>query len=247
MKKAFFHFSPELCGFLKLAYRASLFPASSSPEGSYLYEFNGPQSVKHLIEAAGVPHTEVSDIQVNGCPVDFSYLVRDGDQVEVQSCTTCFNLLANRFVLDNHLGKLARHLRMLGFDCLYQNNYQDDTLAQISVDENRILLTRDHRLLMRKSLQHGYWLRSQDPKQQLKEVLERFALFDQISPFQRCMNCNQLLHPAPKGAVLHRLEPLTQKYFDEFRLCPGCQQVYWKGSHYLKMMKYIQEITNAKN
>lgn len=247
MKKAVFHFQIDLSVFLKQARRVCLTAASSLPEGSFFYEFNGPQSVKHLIEAAGVPHTEVGAIQVNGHPVDNTYLVRDGDQVEVQSFTATQNPIGPRFVLDNHLGKLASHLRMLGFDCLYQNNYQDEQLAQISQNANRILLTRDHRLLMRKSIQQGYWLRSQDPAQQLIEVLNRFTLFNKIKPFQRCINCNQLLDPVPKDAVLHRLEPLTQIYFEEFRLCPGCQHIYWKGSHYLKMMHFIQEITDTQN
>jgi uncharacterized protein with PIN domain len=247
MKKAVFHFQISLRIFLKQARRASLSADASLPEGSYYYEFRGPQSVKHLIEAAGVPHTEVSDIQVNGSQVDFNYLVKDGDQVDILSFTTVQNLIEHRFILDNHLGKLASYLRMLGFDCFYQNDYQDKQLAQILVEDNRILLTRDHRLLMRKSIQQGYWLRSQNPTQQLKEVLNRFKLFHQIKPFQRCMSCNQLLYPVPKDSVLPRLEPLTQKYFDEFRLCPSCKQVYWKGSHYLKMMKFIQEIKDSQN
>jgi uncharacterized protein with PIN domain len=246
MKRASFHFSDELLVFLKQASRSFLSPDPALPGGLYCYNFNGPQSVKHLIEAAGVPHTEVSEIQVNGNQVGFSYQILDGDLVYIKSSSPNLKLLEPRFVLDNHLGKLASHMRMLGFDCLYQNNFQDPQMAKIAAEESRILLTRDHRLLMRKNIEQGYWLRSQDPRQQLKEVLTRFALFTQIKPFLRCMNCNQLLSPVPKEAILHQLEPLTRLYFTEFHICPGCQQVYWKGSHYLKMLKFIQEITDAK-
>lgn len=237
MKKAFFRFSPELSIFLKVPLQ----------DDTFEYEFNGPQSVKHLIEAVGVPHTEVSAIRVNGQTTGFDYLVLDGDQIEILAYPALFSSEQAqgepRFILDNHLGKLASYLRMLGFDCLYQNDYQDNELAQIAQAENRILLTRDHRLLMRKSIQRGYWLRSQRPSQQLKEVISRFNLRDKIMPFRRCMRCNQLLVPVPKETILHRLQPLTKRYFDEFSICPDCNQIYWQGSHYNKMQKFIQEIT----
>lgn len=244
MKRASFSFSEELLIFLKQASLSSLTPDLAQSKDSYRYVFHGPQSVKHLIESAGIPHTEVGQIIVNGFLVDFNYQVRDGDQVLVLSIQSTPKPQEPRFILDNHLGKLTSYLRMLGFDSLYHNDFQDAQLAKIAVDESRILLTRDHRLLMRKNISQGYWLRSQDPRQQLKEVMARFSLYTQINPFQRCMKCNHLLHPVSKEEILDRLEPLTRLYYDEFRLCPGCQSVYWKGSHFIKMMQHIQEITN---
>lgn len=244
MKKAIFNFSPELHVFLEPSRRQNPFE----------YEFTGPQSVKHLIEAAGVPHTEVSRIQVNGAPAGFDIQVQDGDQVEVFSFLALDNLplqasdFSERsnpcFILDNHLGKLTSYLRMLGFDCLYRNDFQDAELAQRSQEQNRILLTRDHRLLMRKAVTQGYWLRSQDPDQQLKEVLTRYSLASLVKPFQRCMRCNALLEPVSKETILHRLQPLTVQYFNEFRLCPACGQVYWQGSHYTKMLSFIESTLN---
>lgn len=242
MKKALFQFSLELGVFLKPASKGTTFE----------YQFNGPQSVKHLIEAAGVPHTEVSAVRANGAPVDFDYQVKDGDLVEVFSFSDrslrasdfCERSNLNpdepRFILDNHLGKLASLLRMLGFDCLYQNDFQDDQLAQLAQQTGRILLTRDHRLLMRKSIEQGYWLRSQHPPQQLQEVVIRYSMVDKIKPFQRCMQCNQLLQPVSKETILDRLQPLTKKYFEEFRICPACGQIYWQGSHYTKMLAFIE-------
>ena len=241
MKRAFFHFSPELYAFLPAARRRDTFE----------YTFKGPQSVKHLVEAAGVPHTEVSALRINGNPAAIDSQVQEGDQVEVLSflegqvtrvLSENGENTAPRFILDNHLGKLANYLRMLGFDSLYKNNFQDEVLAQLSVAENRVLLTRDHRLLMRKTVTQGYWLRSQHPNQQLQEVLNRYVLADLIKPFQRCMRCNGELVPVLKEAILDRLQPLTIRYFNEFRICSSCSQIYWQGSHYIKMLTFIEQI-----
>jgi uncharacterized protein with PIN domain len=148
-------------------------------------------------------------------------------------------------LLDCHLGRLTAHLRMLGFDCLYQNDYDDSNLAGILQREPRILLTRDRRLLMRKVVQHGYCLRSLQPLEQLTEVIRRFDLANEFHPFHRCLKCNHPLEPVDKSAILNRLEPLTKKYFDEFHLCPSCGQVYWKGSHYERMERVVEQIQKA--
>lgn len=208
--------------------------------------FNSDQSAKHLIESLGIPHTEIGMILVNGRRMDLNTLLHEGDMVDVyppaQNQAGGWNHMAHRFVLDNHLGQLATYLRMLGFDALYRNDYQDEELARISSQENRTLLTRDRRLLMRNLVQNGYWVRSKIPRQQLVEVLRRFQISDQVTPFKRCLRCNGLLRPVSKEAVLHRLEPLTKKYFDEFRICPECEQVYWQGSHYGRMVGFIEQV-----
>src|SRR5574341_897929 len=210
---------------------------------------NGDQSVKHLIESLGVPHTEVGKVLVNGLQVDFGYLVKVGDQVEVYPFSGAgdTNVAQGwpRFILDNHLGRLAVYLRMLGFDALYRNDIQDEELAQVSNREERILLTRDKRLLMRNLVQQGYWLRSKIPHRQLEEVVRRFGLARITRPFQRCVRCNEPLVTVPKEAILHRLKPLTRQYYDEFRLCPACDQVYWKGSHYQHMCQLIEQVLST--
>ena len=208
--------------------------------------FNSDQSVKHLIESLGVPHTEVGRVLASGTEVGFSYLVQENDRVEVYplSAAERNKRLSSelRFVVDNHLGRLAVYLRMLGFDTLYRNDYNDDELAQISGDSERVLLTRDRRLLMRNQVQRGYWVRNKVPQEQIVEVLRRFDLDAQITPFKRCMRCNGLLQPVEKEIVLHRLEPLTKKYFDQFRICSQCNQVYWQGSHYEHMAGFIEQV-----
>jgi hypothetical protein len=210
------------------------------------YPFTQNPSVKHLIESLGVPHTEVAGIRVNGKQVHFSYRVQHGDRIEVLPASQPDGEqsgLEPRFVLDNHLGQLAIYLRMLGFDSLYRNDYQDDELAQVTDQEGRILLTRDRRLLMRKVVVYGYCIRDLEPRQQVIEVLRRFNLFGKIAPFKRCLRCNHPLQSVSKETVLDRLEPLTKRYYDEFRLCPACNQIYWKGSHYERMQGLIEAVT----
>jgi uncharacterized protein len=215
-----------------------------------MYEFNGAQSVKHLIEALGVPHTEIGRILVNDCPVDTSYQVKESDLVEVYPAQADFSdadhqndgLGEFKFILDNHLGRLAAYLRMLGFDARYRNDFEDRQLAEIAEQDGRILLTRDRRLLMRKQVSSGYCVRKLEPQEQLKEVIKRFGLQRYARPFRRCIRCNSILEPVRKEQVLERLEPLTRQYYDEFRICPDCQQIYWKGSHFTRMERLVREV-----
>ncbi len=209
--------------------------------------FDGPQTAKHLIESLGIPHTEIGELRANGEVAGLGYLVHDGDRLEVQAVKRAGNNEHEpRFVLDGHLGRLASHLRMLGLDCLYDRASTDEQLAQVSAEEGRILLTRDRRLLMRKIVTQGTLLRSLDSNEQLHEVVQRYELWQWVKPFQRCLRCNHPLETVSKEAVIDRLEPLTKRYFDEFRLCPACDQVYWKGSHYERMLEVIARVAGNK-
>ena len=204
-------------------------------------KFRGRQSVKHLAESLGVPHPEIGRVQVNGQEGALSLITEDGDQIRIYPILNGCPV-EPRFVLDNHLGRLTAYLRMLGFDCLYQNDYNDEELAETAQGQERILLSRDRRLLMRKAVRYGYCLRSLDPWEQLSEVIRRFDLIPRVTPFHRCLRCNHPLEPVAKEAVLDRLEPLTKLYFNEFQICPACHQIYWKGSHYEKMQKLVKEL-----
>jgi len=208
---------------------------------TFSLDFESHQSLKHLIESIGVPHTEFGQVLVNGQVMESSNRLQDGDQVTVYPANStpgdepCF-------ILDNHLGQLATYLRMLGFDSLYRNDYQDDELSEVSIMEGRVLLTRDRRLLMRKTIRLGYCIHQTDPRQQAAEVLRRFKLTGQVRPFQRCLRCNSPLQQVAKQDIIERLEPLTKRYYDEFRICPSCHQIYWKGSHFEHMQQLILEI-----
>ena len=208
--------------------------------------FKERQSIKHLAESLGVPHPEIGRIQVNGHDESANRITEDGDRVEVHPIENGCPI-EPRFLLDCHLGRLAAHLRMLGFDCLYQNDFADEQMSEIAEQETRIVLSRDRRLLMRKAIVHGYCLRSLDSFEQLLEVMQRFALGNKVQPFHRCLRCNHPLQPVKKEMILGRLEPLTKKYFDEFHICPNCQQVYWKGSHYDRMLKVVEKVKQSRS
>jgi uncharacterized protein with PIN domain len=187
----------------------------------------------------------VGPLTANGHEIGLDYIIHDGDRIEVKPVAPeTDETVEPCFVLDGHLGRLASHLRMLGLDCLYENGYEDEELVYISVEEERILLTRDRLLLMHKVITQGYLLRSLNSTEQLYEVVQRYSLVKWVKPFQRCMRCNHLLEPVNKETVLHRLEPLTKKYFEDFRICPACEQVYWKGSHYERMLQLIEKVSN---
>ncbi len=235
MSTAYFSFEGRLNDFLPRDQRGQILRV----------DFRGRQTIKHLAESLGVPHPEIGRVQVNGQEGALNTITRDGDRVEIHPIPNG-SPVEPRFALDGHLGRLAAYLRMLGFDCLYRSNYDDEELAQIASQENRILLTRDRRLLMRKVVQHGYCLRSLDSIEQLTEVIQRFALAKRIVPFHRCLRCNHPLEPVAKEVIIDRLEPLTKLYFDEFQICPHCKQIYWKGSHYERMQKLIEQTTENK-
>jgi uncharacterized protein len=208
-------------------------------------------SVKDVIESCGVPHSEVDLILVDGQPVDFHHTLRtdaDVDVYPVGLMPTRFpkNRLqvsnSMEFVADGHLGKLARDLRLLGFDVAYDRDADDRQLLAIMRESNRALLTRDRRLLMHAMVQHGYYLRSQNPINQTIEVLRRFDLFSAITPFTRCLRCNAPLQKVAKADVIEKLEPLTKIYYEQFRRCTGCDQIYWAGSHFSKLQTRLEGI-----
>lgn len=216
-------------------------------DGPVEIQFRGAQSAKHLIESMGIPHTEIGPLTANGVVVGQGYIVQDGDKLVVLPVVPAPDEKAEpRFVLDGHLGRLASHLRMLGLDSLYSNAYEDEQLVQISIAERRILLTRDRMLLMHKVINLGYLVRSMNSTEQLYEIVQRYGLVRWIRPFERCMVCNHPLETARKETVLEMLEPLTKKYYDDFKRCPGCGQVYWKGSHYERMLELIEKVSHTE-
>ena len=147
-----------------------------------------------------------------------------------------------KFILDVHLGKLARYLRLLGFDSLYLNTYTDDEIINVAAKESRIILTRDRGLLKNKIVTHGYWLRSTNFKEQIKETLSRFDLKDKIKPFTRCLECNGEIAEIEKSKVEKKLPPKAKQYYHVFFICKDCKNIYWKGSHYEKMQAFIEEL-----
>jgi hypothetical protein len=205
-------------------------------------------TTKHMIEALGVPHTEVGVILVNGEPADFARLLHDGDRVAVYPRFMAFaEPLAlqpqppdpPRFVADAHLGGLAHLLRMMGFDTLYDNHYCDETIAAIVEADGRIVLTRDRELLKRRTVTLGCYVHALRSEAQLREIVERYDLVRSARPFTRCLYCNTPLRPVDKASVLDRLPPRVRTHYQRFSQCDGCQRVYWEGTHWRNMRRVL--------
>lgn len=212
-----------------------------------------PTTVKDVIQSCGVPHTEVDLILVNGRSVDFDYHVQDGDQVSVYPVFESLDIspvvrLQKRplrclhFRVDAPLKILARRLRLMGLDVLYEESLQGKDLVRQAVTEGRVLLTRQRQLLMPNIIQRGYWIHALEPLDQTVEVIRRFDLARSLKPFTRCIQCNALLHPVPKESVQSSLAPLTKQYYDIFFQCSKCAKVYWKGSHYTALSDFINQV-----
>ena len=227
-----FHFYGELNDFLPVEKRDAEFETMAG----------STDTLKHLIESIGVPHTEVERVTVNGLPSALAKPVAAGDHIEVFPFTEPLRIQNIRFVLDGHLGRLAAYLRMLGFDTWYERFADDPQLASVASSENRVLLTRDVGLLKRREVQAGYCVRSQKPHEQLREVARRFALQPHFTPFQRCMECNAPLDPVSKAEISHLLPPHTRETKSEFSQCRHCRKIYWRGSHHARMLGWIEEL-----
>jgi len=213
-------------------------------------------TLKHRIEAAGVPHPEVALILVDGMPAGFDAMLRGGERVAVYPRFVSLDTATlprlrdmppapPRFIADAHLGGLARLLRMAGFDTLYRNDWPDEELAAIAARDGRIVLTRDRELLKRREVAHGAYLRTLKPIDQLRELLARFDLAAAFRPFCRCMACNAPLRPVDKGAVAERLPPSVLVRHQHFTCCDACGRVYWQGSHWRRMRALLQALTKG--
>lgn len=228
------------------------FLSSEERERWICYGFKDKPAVKDAIEALGVPHPEVAAILLNNSAVNFAQGLHHQQQLEVYPAEILPVLPEDyqlrppyrgtkKFILDVHLGKLTKALRMLGFDCHYENNLSDQAIAAIAEEKHRIVLTRDVGLLKHRKVCWGYWLRSQKPDEQLREVVEHFKLEKDCIPFTRCLACNDFIEAVSKESVLDKLPPKTKQHFQEFFQCQGCRRVYWKGSHYERMQETITQ------
>ena len=213
---------------------------------TFRHSFDGTPAVKDTVEALGVPHTEIDLILVDGRSVRFSHRLHGGERVAVYPMFERFDLRPlyrlrprplrrPRFVLDVHLGTLARWLRLLGLDASYQRECDDAQLAAISARERRILLTRDVGLLKRSAVTRGHWVRATDPLRQIEEVIRAFSLQKDLQPFSRCTACNGVLRPAQRAEIAGRVPPRVHARFRRFVQCPRCDRIYWRGSHYARL------------
>ena len=240
MSVARFRFDEALSLFLRSDRRGETFEHACAQSAT----------LKNAVEALGVPHTEVGAILVNGSPATLQRIVRDGDVIEVSAQlreeageeTGEEMGSVPVFLADAHLGRLARFLRMLGFDTLHRNAFTDNEMRRIAEAEGRIVLTRDRELLKCREISRGCFVRALDPEAQLREVAQRYALARQARPFTLCLCCNLALEAVAKGAVAARLPESVRAAQQTFSYCRGCDRVYWPGSHYQRMRAALSEL-----
>lgn len=207
-------------------------------------------SIKDIIESTGIPHTEVGRIEAENAEVDFSYIPGSGQQIGVSSVVPPLDVTRPsalrphafediRFIVDVNVARLAPLLRIMGYDTVFDPVLDDEEIAAAAWKQKRIVLTRDRGLLKRSMVQFGRLLRNQRPDRQIREVVSFFGLKPDLSS-ALCPRCNHPLEKVDKEKIVHRLLPKTRKYYDEFTICPVCKRIYWKGSHWEKLLQRLK-------
>jgi uncharacterized protein with PIN domain len=213
-------------------------------DGEVRVALDGTSSLGHVVESLGVPRTEVGGLAVAGAEVGPAYRPADGDVVDVQPVRRPQPVPAHRYLLDVHLGALARRMRLVGLDTAYRNDADDAELVAEAEAQQRVLLTRDRGLLRRRALTAGAFVRGEQADDQLADVLDRFA--PELAPWTRCLACNGRLGPVPVEEVAHLLEPGTLRTYDDFSRCRGCGRAYWRGAHARRLAAVIDRATSPR-
>jgi len=213
-------------------------------DGEVRVALDGTSSLGHVVESLGVPRTEVGSLAVSGVEVEPAYRPVDGDVVDVHPVPRPQPVAAHRYLLDVHLGALARRMRLVGLDTAYRNDADDAELVAEAAAEQRVLLTRDRGLLRRRALTAGALVRGDRADDQLADVLDRFA--PTLAPWTRCLACNGELEPVSVEQVAHLLEPGTLRTYDEFSRCRGCGRAYWRGAHARRLAAVIDRATSRR-
>lgn len=243
IRKANFRFYEELNDHLPL----------SLQKRQFVHKFKGNPSVKDTIQAIGIPHGEVDLILVNGQSVAFDYHLQGGEEVSVFPVFESFDITSGyrlrpaplrkiKFIVDVNLGKMVGKLRLLGFDTYFRNDLEDEEIIQIANREKRIILTRDKGILKQSIVSHGYFLRTDDPKIQVSEVINRFQLQTLIDPFTRCSACNGELNEVSKSELAGQLPEDTIQFYNDFWECMNCHKIYWKGSHFKHILPWVDSL-----
>ncbi|MDR5879369.1 Mut7-C RNAse domain-containing protein [Caballeronia sp. LZ032] len=249
MVEARFHFHGELNDFLARPQRGRTFACQFAPTSS----------AKHVIEALGVPHTEVGAILRNGGPVGFDAQIEPDDLIEIHPARRAATDMASgglllrpplraadlRFIADAHLGGLAQLLRLAGFDTRYDNNFPDEEIERLAQAESRIVLTRDRELLKRRTVLYGCYVRALQADDQWHELADRLALAPHARPFRLCLMCNAPLRPAGPGEIDGRVPDGVRERHTRFVTCDVCRRVFWEGSHWRRMRARIDALADA--
>lgn len=243
MPKATFRFYEELNDFLPRHRRKTDFEV----------EIKGKRSIKDMIEALGVPHTEIDLILVKGESVDFTYILQEGDRISVYPVFESLNignvsrlrklpLRKTKFIADINLGHIVKYMRLLGFDVRFDTLLSNRQIIVISRKENRIVLTRSRNLLRFKDITHGIFIHPGTTEEQVRGIIDFLDIMDNVKPFSRCLRCNSPLKTIPNESIIERIPPKTRVLCDEYSYCKPCEKIYWKGTHFTKMKRMVDRI-----
>ena len=243
MPEVIFRFYEELNDFLSPRRRKKDFQVG----------FKGRESVKDMIEALGVPHTEVDLILVNGKSVDFGYIIQHGDRISVYPIFESLNikdvtrlrevpLRQTRFIADINIRDIVKYMRALGLDVCYDASLSPREIIRISKRENRTILTKSRKLLKFRNVTHGIFIRPGTTVEQIRGIIDYLSLRALIEPFSRCLQCNIPLVGVSKDRILDRIPAKTREFYDEYSYCTACDRIYWKGTHYMNIKKVVDEI-----
>ncbi|GAA3297349.1 Mut7-C RNAse domain-containing protein [Streptomyces cinereospinus] len=218
-----------------------LFVPHGRRAGATALTTDGVSTLGHVVESLGVPLTEVGALVVDGREVPPAHVPADGERIIVRAVGRPQRVPGAPlcFLLDVHLGTLARRLRLLGVDTAYEStDIGDPALAARSAAERRVMLSRDRGLLRRRELWAGAYVYSTRPEDQLRDVLDRFS--PELRPWTRCTACNGLLRDAAKEEVAEQLKGGTQRSYDVFAQCRACGRAYWKGAHHEQLVAIVE-------
>jgi uncharacterized protein with PIN domain len=220
-----------------------MFLAPRHRDGRVRVACDGVSTLGHVVESLGVPLTEIGSLAVNGTPATPGRRLAAGEVAESGAVQRPQRLPDARFILDVHLGTLARRLRLVGVDAAYANDLDDDTLIERANANRQVLLTQDRGLLRRHRLWRGAYVRGARPDDQLRDVLDRFA--PPLAPWTRCTACNGRLAPARKADVEPLLQPGTRRAYQVFSRCTSCGRVYWRGAHGRRLAEIVDAAIRA--
>lgn len=224
-----------------------------SNDGVVKYPLNRQASIKDIIESLGVPHTEIGCLLLESTPKTFTFIPDGREEIHIHPLspdlpvTSATLLRPNplprlQFMVDVNVNKLAHLMRMAGIDTATVPGESYRLIAQAASREKRILLSRNKDLLKYNEVIFGRLIRSQNTFKQFAEVIKLYSLASQFRPFSRCMLCNIVLKQVVKKDIIHRLEPLTKKHYTVFKECPGCNRLFWRGSHHDQMVKKLKTL-----
>ncbi|MFC1744959.1 Mut7-C RNAse domain-containing protein [Candidatus Riflebacteria bacterium] len=222
----------------------------------FYYSFYENPTFSDLMDSFKIPPEKIGLLLLDGEVVELSCPLKEGSRatfyprfqnidISEEISASKKPVVSPRFILPLNLGKLTKYLRMLGFDSICEPDFIPGKVDVLAMQEGRVLLSRSKKFAARKLYAECYVVKSEQPAIQVREVVNRFNLMPLVKYFQRCLKCNSPLKVMEKSEIYSRLLPYIRKNFNLFFICPGCDRVYWMGTHYKKMKEKIETILHT--